>query len=324
MRRILLLACMLAVTSVPVANADHLQSSPTPGIVFDHRGGNEWWVEVRVTVGPEETISGVYARAESGTFQALTLRSWGNWAGSFHVPPGERVQFQAYRAGGMSDAWRVTSCYFTHPAGVEQCDDGSTSGFTATFRSPSGNEWWEQVYVDANRPIDHVYLARYTVDGPTYDLLTLRSWGAWAGSYYAPSGTVVQFVATSGPEQVESQCYRWPDATPTDCGFDPVVSQAGDTNFDHKTGNEWWVEALVGPVQPTRVIAQDDGGPWVDLTYRSWGAWAGSFHIEPGHRVHFRALVEGNWYESCWFTHPQGLTPDGGQVCGNTGAVVVE
>ncbi|HWH07990.1 MAG TPA: hypothetical protein VNX21_02250, partial [Candidatus Thermoplasmatota archaeon] len=90
------------------------------------------------------------------------------------------------------------------------------------------------------------------------------------------------------------------------------------TAFDHRTGNEWWVEVNVGPYQPERVLAMDEGGTWKELTLRSWGAWAGSFHVEPGNDVRFRALVDGGWYESCWFTHPQGVAPDGGQTCGST------
>ena len=324
-RRTLLLAAMLAaVAALPAAAADHPQAiDASTTIAFDHRGGNEWWVEVRVTTQaahPDDAyISQVYARAESSpTWHALELKSWGNHAASFHIPPGDRVQFQAYRAGGMSDAWRVTSCYFTHPAGVEQCDEGSTGAFDATFSRPSGNEWWQQVYVTANRPIERVHLVRYTIDGEAWDPLTLRSWGAWAGSYHAPSGTPVKFVATSGGESDETGCYRWPDATPMACPpDDPPVRDPSRTTFDHKTGNEWWVEVLVGPYPPTRVLAQDEGGAWKELTLRSWGAWAGSFHVEPGHDVRFRALVDDDWYESCWFTHPQGVAPDGSQTCGS-------
>ena len=321
--RILLLATLLALfgaAALPAAGADHAQTGVGGGITFDHRGGNEWWVEVKVTMGdPEEFISAVYARTESGAFRELTLRSWGNYAASFHVPPGERVQFQAYRAGGMSDAWRVTSCYFTHPAGVEQCDEGSTNAFDATFTGVKGNAWWEEVRVTGNRPIGSVSLVRYAFDGEQWSPLTLRSWGAWAGSYHAPSGTVVQFIATSGAEEDESGCYRWTDATPVACPpGDPPVRDPTRTTFDHRTGNEWWVEVNVGPYAPERVLAQDEGGAWKELTLRSWGAWAGSFHVEPGNDVRFRAMVDGDWYESCWFTHPQGVAPDGSQTCGSS------
>ncbi len=85
--------------------------------------------------------------------------------------------------------------------------------------------------------------------------------------------------------------------------------------FDHKTGNEWWVEVILkGPSASsvTRVEAKDDGGPWVPLTFHHWGAWGKSFHIEPGHRVQFRAVWSDATVTSCWFTHPAGLEQCGG------------
>ena len=302
----------------PLAMADHpqpIENSPSSTIAFDHKGGNEWWVEVKVNVYHADAV---YARAEDGSWKALTLRSWGNWAGSLHVPPGERVQFQAMQAGSRSDVYRETSCYFTHPQGVEQCDEGATDDFAATFRSPSGNEWWQQVYVHANRPVTSVHLRIYGVDDEIVPL-TLRSWGAWAGSYHVPEGTVVRFYAGDGASAVASDCYRWPDATVVQCPSRPSTPlSAYQTRFDHKGGNEWWVETTVGPIQPTRVLAQDTGGAWKELTFRSWGVWAGSIHVEPGHEVRFRALVGETWRESCWFTHPAGMTPDGQQVCQST------
>ncbi len=317
-----LAACILiGVGSSPAVLADHpqpIENDDTNTITFDHRGGNEWWVEVKVTV---YDVHSVYARTETGDWHRLALEWWGNWAASFHIPPGERVQFQAAYSGsgGRFDIYRETSCFFTHPTGAEQCDPGPTDDYRVTFCSPGGNEWWQQVFVDANRPVTRVMAALWTVDGWMGKALSLRSWGAWAGSYQAPQGTTVQFWANNNAEGERSECYRWTTATVIECPQSPSVpTSAFMTRFDHKTGNEWWVEVLVGPVKPTRVAAQDDGGSWQEVTFRSWGAWAGSFPIEPGHRVHFRALVEGDWWESCWFTHPRGLTPEGNQVCDNT------
>lgn len=318
----LALASLLLVSlfvAMPAA-ADHPQRVRDDGsswVRFDHSAGNEWWVEVNVT--SSEPIGEVLARREGGSWQRLTLREWGNWAANFRVPPGERVQFQAYQAGGMSDVWRRTSCFFTHPAGAEQCDPGATENLIVRVREPSGNEWWQQVFLDSNRPLTHAWVGKYTVDGWSGQALTKRTWGGWATSLHAPSGTLIMFMAFDGAETRKSACYRWPDAAIVDC---PPESTPGGplphmTSFDHKTGNEWWVEVLVGPVDATRVQAQDDGGTWVELTHRDWGAWAASFRIEPGHRVHFRALVQDQWFDSCWFTHPQGMTPDGYQVCRN-------
>lgn len=307
----LLAAALLA--AVPLAGADHPQPASGDPVAFDHRGGNEWWVEVKVT---HPDVDQVLARAESGTWQALTLRSWGAWAASFHVPPGERVQFQAAQFGGMSDVWRTTSCLFTHPAGVEQCDSASTAPFTATFRSPSGNAWWQQVTVDASRPLTAVHATVHAVNGPEHRAMAKQSWGGWGLSSPTPDGTVVSFLAVSGEEQARSGCFRWTAATPVECPVaGPPVTDASMTRFDHRTGNEWWLEVQVGPIRPEQVLARDEGGAWVPMALKDWGAWAASFHVEPGHAVQAKALVDGSWLESCWFTHPQGLTPAGTQVC---------
>ncbi|HET6399571.1 MAG TPA: hypothetical protein VFH47_08475, partial [Candidatus Thermoplasmatota archaeon] len=75
---------------------------------------------------------------------------------------------------------------------------------------------------------------------------------------------------------------------------------------------------------PARVQAMDTGGAWVELARKDWGDWAASFRIEPGHDVRFRALVDGDWVESCWFTHPGGRTPGGGETCGGGGSTPAE
>ena len=206
---------------VPLVAADHPQAGDSgETITFDHRTGNEWWVEVNVrlvTNEPESIhVDRVEARDDGGPWVQLSLKSWGAYAASFHIEPGHRVQFRAAQHGGMSDARVWTSCWFTHPAGVEQCETG-----------------------------------------------------------------------TSPPP--------------------PAFT------FAHGGGNEWWVEAKVSPM-PGKVEAMDTGGAWTPLSFRSWGEWANSFHIEPGNQVKFRALApDGVWHESCWFTHPAGvMTPCGG------------
>jgi hypothetical protein len=321
---------LLALPAAPFVAADHQQpmnpgSDPSYGwVVFDHVKGNEWWVEVKVTSSDGDP-SFVAARAESGTFHHLTLQPWGAWAGSFHIPPGERVQFHATREGGMSDLWDVNSCYFTHPAGAEQCPPGATDPFAAAFR-PSGNAWWEQVTVSANRPVAGVFLTVDDVSGGRWYALRHESWGGWTMGANAPQGYTVQFYANDGAEAADSPCYRWTTAAVTDCppSYGPSPMGPFMTRFDDWKGNEWWVEAKVGPVQPTRVLAQDDGGPWVPMAWHAdWGTWAASFHVEPGHRVRFQAVFESpsdptETYASCWFTHPGGFAPDGNQICLHT------
>src|SRR5689334_6205059 len=82
-------------------------------------------------------------------------------------------------------------------------------------------------------------------------------------------------------------------------------------SFDHKTGNEWWVEVLIGgpdASRVTRVEGIDTDGVWTTMPKQSWGAYAASFHIEPGNQVRFRATFsDGVQTVSCWFDHPSGV-----------------
>lgn len=82
-------------------------------------------------------------------------------------------------------------------------------------------------------------------------------------------------------------------------------------SFTHGGGNEWWVELRVEP-KPASVQAMDTNGPWTMLSFKDWGEWAGSFRIEPGNQVRFRASYpNGTTVESCWFTHPAGASQCG-------------
>ncbi|MCA1811841.1 MAG: hypothetical protein LC623_07525, partial [Halobacteriales archaeon] len=89
--------------------------------------------------------------------------------------------------------------------------------------------------------------------------------------------------------------------------------------FQDGGGNEWWVQVrLGGSAGPTAsgVQAMDTNGPWVALAPQTWTSdhtwWAGSFHIEPGHQVRFRANFGADAVESCWFTHPGAAEQCGG------------
>jgi hypothetical protein len=109
-------------------------------------------------------------------------------------------------------------------------------------------------------------------------------------------------------------------------------------SFDHKTGNEWWVEVTIGGADAARVsrveVEQETQRGWLPLAKRSWGAWAASYHFEPWDpAVRFRATFgDGVQAVSCWFTHPAGaercgVTPPTGawtvQAVGGAGAVGV-
>ena len=308
-----MIAALTAVLLFAVALAALPFSAATspPMVTFDHLGGNEYWIEVKVTTSQPSTY--VQVRVLDDRWHGMSQASWDpsgqTYVAGIHVPPGKPVQFMA----SFPDH-EVQSCFYTHPGGVERCDITMPPP-SASFRAPSGNEWWQQVYVDSNREIIAVEAMISTTGGGYLDK---RSWGAWAGSFHAPPGSVVRFLAAASTnDYFQSACYRWPDVTVVPCE-EAVVFDPSQTRFDHITGNEWWVEvALTGP-QPDEVFARDDGGPWVPLEYKSWGAWAGSFRIEPGHKVQFRFPAGDVIWDSCVFTHPAGLAPDGSQSCGTT------
>lgn len=211
-----LLAVLLAATFLaPLTGADHAQTFGGKTATFDHRGGNDWWVEVRMG---GSSLSKVEAQdTGDAAWRPMTLRSWGNWAASFHIEPGHDVRFRAT----FSDGTTGISCWFAHPSGTERCDDDPRPGtFTAAFSGVKGNTWWEEARVSVTGGT----LAGVDVrmNGGTWKPLSLKSWGAWAASYNAPDGTIVQFRARStGGAEALSGCYRWTAATATTCSTTP-------------------------------------------------------------------------------------------------------
>src|SRR5688572_24471772 len=145
---------VLAAPLAPPTSANHPQPAHGDLIVFDHKTGNEWWVEVVLSGGASGSVAGVQAMDTGGAWVALQKKSWGAWAASFHLEPGHQVKFRATWSGGdLAD-----SCWFTHPAGLEQCgttttttssSSSSTTGgtFAPAFTSFRGNEWWVQASV---------------------------------------------------------------------------------------------------------------------------------------------------------------------------------
>ena len=177
--------------------------------------------------------------------------------------------------------------------------------FDATFSSPGGNAWWIEITVKANAGLSRVDAS---INGGSWRPLELKSWGDWAASHHAPEGSIVRFRATSTSGATDlSDCYRWTSGTVVSCSDGGgTAPPPGGVTFKHGGGNEWWVEATVSPT-PSAVQAMDTNGAWVSLELKSWGEWAGSFRIEPGHQVKFRANHGGVWTESCWFSHPAGV-----------------
>lgn len=210
---------------------------------------------------------------------------------------------------GLATAPAVLAYHSGTPAGL----------FDVTYSNVKGNEWWAQATVSV---VDGGTLATVEVrrGEEPWRPLSDKGW-AWAGSHHFPQGSVVQFRATSTEGETDlSSCYLWTNATWTDCpGEGPTVRRL---EFDHRGGNEWWVEVRLGgeaaPDVGTVIAFDDSDGSVADLTLRSWGNWAGSMHLEPGHRVRFEALGYRLDETSCWFTHPEGRSPSGAQTCAGT------
>jgi hypothetical protein len=83
---------------------------------------------------------------------------------------------------------------------------------TASFTSPIGNAWWEQISVSSNKAIS---LVETRMNGGAWQSMTYHStWGAWASGYNFPDGSTVDFrmTATDGTQVISSQ-YAWPPPT---------------------------------------------------------------------------------------------------------------
>jgi hypothetical protein len=291
---------------------------PQESALFDHVGGSFSHVAVRVEPRATDDVSGVSARVE-GTTSWTTLRpsdesaTGGVWSGSLAVPAGKRVEFEAHRAGGMSDAWRMVSCPFTHPGGDEQCSGGMAWGLDANYRGVSGNEWWFQVQVAASKPLAGVDI-RISRDARAGDesswiALENKGWG-WARSLHIPSGSLVEVRsrATDGSFDLSDGAWLWPSAS-----FHPDQTTGWDVEFRDFKGNEWWVQVNMLSDHPIQTVLASDKAPdqpdfmrQTEVVFlHEWGDWGRSFHIEPGHVVMFEVhTVNGQTARTGWMAWP--------------------
>ena len=282
MNRTLPLVVAASLLAVGMAAADHPQTKDGHEVTFDHKTGNEWWVEVLVSPQPAQ----VHARDTDGDWRALTLRDWGAWAASFHIEPGHDVWFRATFADGTV----IESCAFTHPEGVEQCETPPPPPpGDYVFDHKTGNEWWVEVLISP-KPV----AAQAMDTGGAWKTLTFRDWGAWAASFHIEPGHDVRFRAQDSSGAWHESCWFTHPAGAEKCDSPPPPPPPPpgefDATFSDVSGNEWWVQVDVDANEPiASVHARVVGETWHALTKRSWGAWAASFHIDDGERVEFRA-----------------------------------
>jgi hypothetical protein len=176
--------------------------------------GNEWWQQVAVSAGGS-AVANVDVRLNGGDWKPLARQSWGGWAASYRAVQGTVVQFRATSSTGQTD---LSDCYqWIPPPGTDatQVPCGSPPpAFDASFSNVKGNNWWVEARVTANQPIAKV---EARVDcGATWQALALQSWGSYAKSFHVPSGSKVDFRATSASGATDlSGGYVWPQATPT-------------------------------------------------------------------------------------------------------------
>lgn len=67
--------------------------------------GNDYWQQVDVDAS--KSIRSVDVRMNGGSWKPLSLKSWGDWAGSYHAPGGTRVEFRATATDGSSAVSKV-------------------------------------------------------------------------------------------------------------------------------------------------------------------------------------------------------------------------
>lgn len=175
---------------------------------FSNVRGNNWWVETNVTA--DGTIAGVDARANGGTWVPLSATTWGSWARSLSTSTSGTFEF---RARSNNNELSMSGAY-SWPSGtpVNNPPPVNNPSFTATFNNPRGNNWWIEVNVSSNGTLAGVD-AR--VSGGAWQALNSTTWGSWARSIFAATGSSVEFRARgSSGGTAQSRAYNWPNATP--------------------------------------------------------------------------------------------------------------
>lgn len=116
------------------------------------------------------------------------------------------------RTLGGGDLAGIQAKYGAAPSPTPAPAPAPTPTLQATFTPHAANNWWVEVRVSADKPLASVTAS---VDGGAPVVLTYRSWGTWAASFYVPTGSTVRFVATSTEgATAASGGYAWPSMAP--------------------------------------------------------------------------------------------------------------
>lgn len=188
---------------------------------------------------------------------------------------------------------------------------GAAVAPAVSITSKGGNEWWVEAIVSgADAKLVSKVESRDSFGA--WVGLSYKSWGAWGASYHIEPGNLVVFKATLSDGRVVTSCAFTHPKPVAQCGVTvppapgEVLPPPTKVEFTPRGGNEWWVQVAVTG-QLTKVEAKDTNGSWVNLVLRSWGDWAASFRVEPGHLVTYRATqADGTQTTSCDYAHPLG------------------
>jgi subtilisin family serine protease len=174
-------------------------------------GSNEWWEEVKVT--SSAAPAKVDFSANGGAWQAMALKSWGNWAANVYVQTGTPVAFRATDSAGHTAAsapqpWLGSATATSSPSTTSSTSTTTAPAFSATFTPKAvGNDWWVETAVSANQALAKV---EAKVDSGSYVVLTKQDWGTYAKSINAPNGSLVTFRATSSTgATATSSAFTW-------------------------------------------------------------------------------------------------------------------
>lgn len=234
----------------------------------------------------ERALKGVAAKRSelegAGIFAIVWRYVRDNDYSSGYFGPAESTWGVKYASGGAKPAFDDLVALVK--GGTVSAPGVTTSTAPAgAFSDVKGNEWWVQTKV-AGSP--RSVAAR--VDGGSWVALSWQSWGAWAVSTHAPTGSTVELRATYGDGTAASASYRWPDAVPT---AGTATGSGFTASFWDVKGNAWWVQGNVEGSKPIATVsARVNGGAWVALTKYDWG-WGKSIHAPAGSRVELQATA---------------------------------
>lgn len=186
-------AAILLTSIAPGSTAAPISFSAT----FTMVQGNEWWQQAQVTPSGD-TLSKVDLRLNAGTWQPLTLQSWGvrEYAGNYHAVQGTIIQLRATSASG---ATALSPCYQWIPAkGADAVQVACAPPPPPPPPPPPTSSWSNDTFA--------------VVSGQVWDMATGDTDGDGRGGLYVATD-VALFQTKQGPTSAVSGLDRWDAVT---------------------------------------------------------------------------------------------------------------